>query len=558
MLSCWKKNGGPVKHIWGNEYAVQELLNDLQGVDFFVAQNAKMELKWLSRAGADLHHLLPFDTMLAEYTLLGNRREPLHLGALSSKYGYGVKDKYVDGLMNTGVCPSEMPQGLLLQRCVKDVLQTEAVFKKQRMLLVQQKKLKPFFTKCIVAPALADIEMRGMTLDPQRVRAEWAAEHEASQKNEQEIVALVGEVNMNSPKQVADLLYNKLQFKPLKVKGKPVFGTDRLTISKLTPETDEQRKFLELKLKQSQHDANLSKALDKFKECVDNDDVLLGIFNQAVAQTHRLSSSGTKYRVQFQNMARRYKTLFRARRKGWLIGEPDGAQIEFRVAAFNGQDKTAYDSILNGEDVHQFTSDTLTAAGQPTDRQNAKAHTFKPLYGGMSGTKAEQAYYAAFREKYPGIAGAQERWKQTVLRFKKLRLPTGLEFFWPDTAQSRDGYISNSTQICNYPVQYLATAEIVPIALMRLWHDMYVLGMQSFLVNTVHDSAVAELHPDEVELFHETAVKAFTEYVYFYLDYLYGIKFNVPLGVGFKAGEYWSAGKEIKTQVVPPYPAPTG
>jgi DNA polymerase I-like protein with 3'-5' exonuclease and polymerase domains len=283
---------------------------------------------------------------------------------------------------------------------------------------------------------------------------------------------------------------------------------------------------------------------------------LFGQFNQAITATHRLSSSGTEFKVQFQNMAREFKPLFAARNPGWLVVEVDGAQIEFRVAAFLGQDYTAWKSIVEGEDVHTFTASTLTAAGQTTDRQSAKSHTFKPLYGGQSGTKAERAYYEAFRKKYPGIAAAQLAWQYSVLREQKLRLASGLVLYFPGTKISGHGYIENSTQICNYPVQSLATAEITLIAITYLWHWMHEAGMQGFMVNTVHDSVVCEIPPEEQELLLELSVKAFTEDVYKYLDTVYNIQFNVPLGLGFKAGEHWSEGKEIKVQVDPPYTPP--
>lgn len=556
LVSCWKTSKSGVKTLIGSEYEVGDLLADIQKADFIIAHNSKMELKWLQRCGLDLHTVLAYCTMIGEYQLAGNRQVAKDLGSVSDRYGQGVKDKYIDGMLQAGVCPSELPLGFVIARCKKDVLQTEQVFLRQRARLANEGKLQVQYTACLVTPVLADIEMRGMYLDKARVYETHRSLTERKAVLDRRLQEVVGDVNLNSPKQVRELLYERMKFRPLKIKGQPVYGTDVDTLDKLDADTPEQAEFLKLKREQSALNAALSKNINKFKECVDNDDLLLGLFNQTVTQTHRLSSSGAEYKIQFQNMDRDFKKLFRSRHKGWKTGEADGAQIEFRVAVFWGQDLVGYNSILNGEDVHAYTSEVMTAAGQPTNRQDAKPHTFKPLYGGMSGTPAERAYYAAFRKKYPGIAAIQEAWKRTVLLTKKLRLSTGLEFFWPDTQQTRDGYITNSTQICNYPVQYLATGEIVLIAITWLWHLMWVNGMESFLVNTVHDSAVAEIHPDEQELFKELSVKAFTEHVYDYLAEVYGIEFNVPLGVGIKIGDYWSEGSEIKLQVEPPFDPP--
>lgn len=556
LLACWKIPGSAVRPLWGSVYDIAELVAACEAADFIVAHNAKMELKWLLRAGADLTKILVWDTMIGEYVQLGNRKQELTLDYVSQKYGHGAKEFYVQKLLDAGVCPSQMPRRPVQRRCMRDVQQTEAVFKSQLKELQRNKLLPVQYTRCFATPMLADMEMRGLKLDAARVLPEYESVNAELIEVENELSRFTGGVNQNSPKQVAKYLYTTLGFEPLKVRGEPKFGTDQDTILSLVPKTEEQKRFIELKLRYADLYAKVSKTLSKFSECCSNGDLLFGNFNQCVTATHRLSSNGTKYKIQFQNMPREYKDMFMARYPGWLVAEIDGAQLEFRVAVYLGQDYTGYLSILNGEDVHSFTAQVLTEAGEKTSRQDAKEHTFKPLYGGMSGTKAQRKYYEAFRTKYPGIAKTQMDWQYEVLRSKSLKLQTGMRFYWPDTSVSKDGYIKNRTAICNYPVQNLATAEIIPIAVARLWHYMKQYAMRGFLVNTIHDSAVGEIPEDERELFYELGVKSFTEYVYFYLDKVYNIQFNVPLGVGFKAGEHWSEGEEIKMQVNPPYAPP--
>lgn len=224
--------------------------------------------------------------------------------------------------------------------------------------------------------------------------------------------------------------------------------------------------------------------------------------------------------------------------------EVDGSQLEFRVAAYLGQDEQAVSDITGGVDVHQNTADILSAAGQPTDRQAAKAHTFKPLYGGSSGTKAEQTYYSAFKERYSGVAAAQQRWMDRVLTEKCLVTESGLTFYWPNTTVQDGGYITNTTSICNYPVQSLATAEIIPLALINLWSALSTHKMESFIVNTIHDSVILEVHPDEIETVKALAIDSFTRRVYVNLKERYNIDFNVPLGCGIKIGTHWNEGTE--------------
>src|SRR5207302_5590559 len=173
--------------------------------------------------------------------------------------------------------------------------------------------------------------------------------------------------------------------------------------------------------------------------------------NQTVTDTHRLSSSGRRGGFQFHNFDRAFKPLFRARGAGSVMVEADAPQLEFRAAAFLGNDEVAKRDIIEGADIHAFTASILK-----TSRQNAKPHTFKPLYGGMSGTAAEKRYYAAFRAKYKGVYEEQTRWTWEVLNKKQLRIASGLIFYWPDTEISRSGYISNTSSIFNYPVQSFA------------------------------------------------------------------------------------------------------
>lgn len=221
--------------------------------------------------------------------------------------------------------------------------------------------------------------------------------------------------------------------------------------------------------------------------------------------------------------------------------------MEFGGAGHLGRDECVRTDVANGVDVHAKTAAKLTDAGQETDRQGAKEHTFKPLYGGSSGTEAEQAYYLAFREWYPGVAAAQKDWIYKVLLSKKLETEWGLVFYWPDTRMTESGYITNTPSICNYPVQSFCTAEIIPLALVCMWHRLRRMeGVLMRLVNTVHDYIVAEFPPEESDLFHALSVQCMKEDATEMVRKLYGIELFVPLGCGVKIGDRWGSGKESK------------
>lgn len=533
---------------WGVFDVPDELLRALEAAPFLVGHNIKFDLGWLAKAGLDLSKVVVWDTMLGEYMIAGNQHVPLSMDATLARYGFRLKDNYVSKAIKSGVCPSELPDSLLTRYAYHDVENLVPLFLAQRQRIFENGLEGVLYTACLFTPVLTDIESSGMQLDCQRVDAVTNQVREEYEATLVALSAMAPGTNFNSPIQMASLLYDVLGFdEPTTRKGEPVRTAtgrrkaDIHTIMGLKAKGKKQKQFVELYHKLADLSAKLEKALDKMQQCCTDDGGLMyGSFNQAVTRTHRLSSNGKKYKIQFQNMFREFKPLFKAKEDGWQIGEVDGAQLEFRVAAFLGQDKQAMYDIDHGVDVHTNTAEAITNAGQATTRQEAKAHTFKPLYGGNSGTKAEVAYYDWFRERYNGVAYTQEQWRFQVLREGSLALPTGLRFYWPDTKQDRNGYISNTTAISNYPIQYLATGEIIPIAVTVLWHRLRASGGHTYLINTIHDSAIAEVHPDERELFEKLAVQSFTHDVYDYLRSVYGIDFNVTLDAEVKIKPNWS------------------
>ncbi len=548
VLSVYGRGGrlNEYEHNRKGEYKQRHLVDTVERCDFIIAHNAKFELGWLKRCGVDLTKVCVFDTMIAEYVIQGNQKAPLNLDAVAERYGLGNKISHISKLIKSGTCPSEMHPPFLLRYCKIDVGLCELLFKKQLEILKERNLLGVFLTRCNFTPVLTDIEHNGIFLDKDRVektREEYQARKLVLDKA---LNAMCEEpINWGSPNQLAKFIYTEMGFtelvdrkkqpkrnKPNKQFPDGLPKTDADTLDALVAKTKKQREFVELRKEQSKVSKALSTYLDLFQTaCDDSNGVLQGSFNQCVTATHRLSSS----KPNFQNFSREFKPLFTSRHEGWSIAEADYAQLEFRVAAFLGNDKKAIEDIENGFDVHSFTADIIGCA-----RQEAKAHTFKPLFGGTSGTKDEVRYYKAFKEKYEDIARAQDEWVTIALMTKEQVIASGLKFYWPYIRlDPRTGYVAGNTNVRNYPIQSLATAEIVPIGVTRLWHLMKQHNMQSFIVNTVHDSVIVEIHPDERELFEELVVKSFVEYVYEYLLEVYDIDFNVKLAADIDITTHW-------------------
>jgi DNA polymerase-1 len=560
VLGCWRlvESDGSFKdkYVFGDEYDMQELLDDIAYVNsqrgFLVAQNAKFELQWLRRVGLDLRSTLVYCTMLGQWVLDGNRNLGRNLEALAVRHELGDgKETLVSRLIAAGVCPSAIRRDWLLRYCKIDVDLTYRLFRKQVKLLESASQLHLALVRNLTCSVLADIEFEGMQLDREAVYKEYETTKAEWDKTQKALYGMTGGINLGSPKQLGEFLFKTLKFKvpkdhrgnELKTStGQPSTNADAL--GRLDAKTDQQKEFLELYKRYNKLDSLLTKNLLFFKGvCDEFDGRFYGNFNQGIAGTHRLTSSGrpllfagekkTKG-VQFQNLPREYKKLFWSGDEDWYTGEADGAQLEFRVAADLGNDPTALWEIESGADVHQVTADTLTAAGEPTTRQAAKSRTFRPLYGGSSGTKAEQEYCAFFKAKYHALEATQRNWCTQVLNNKVLVTAYGMRFYWPDTEMTRSGYIVNTTQIYNYPVQGFATAEIIPIALVHFWHR--TAGLRIKIFTTIHDSIGAKVHKDEVEVYKELSLVALTTDVFRFLEETYDYKFKVPLGVGTKIG----------------------
>ena len=307
---------------------------------------------------------------------------------------------------------------------------------------------------------------------------------------------------------------------------------------------DDAVEFLSKVRRLSAVDTYLSSFVDGISNYTKQDGMLHVSLLQHRTSTGRLSGANPN----MQNMPRGgtfpVKKVFVSRWDGGKVLEADFAQLEFRAAAFLSQDGVAIEEVATGFDVHAYTAKVITDAGQPTSRQDAKAHTFAPLYGasGYGRTKAEAAYYEHFNEKYTGVASWHSRLAKEAITTQKIITPSGREFSFPDVVRKANGRVSYFTQIKNYPVQSFATADIVPLSLLHI--DKLLDDMQSCVVNSVHDSIVIDVHPDE-----EDAVLQVIENTNNELPNLialrWGIDFNVPLLLESKIGPNWLDTKDV-------------
>ena len=591
VMVAWAVDDGPVHSFAGDILEAREFWRDLAASTDVCAYHTKFEQHWLRRLGVDIDQKVWHDPMLAEYVLLGNQRPGLSLGKVALRYGEDTKDAYIDALMQGGVCPSQMPQKRLMARCKRDVRTMRSIYRKQRCDLEAREQLGVYKTRTELTAVLTGIEAGGMLLDPARVQLAYGIHCSQLAQVTKALNELTGGINLRSVDQLAEFLYVTLKF-PERTdhRGKPMRGkptkrwpngrpkTDKATLTWLSTvaKTEAQTGFIVLRGEYGKLNAALTKNLEAFQHaCLTQDGLLRATMNQTTTATHRLSSSGVPLLipgvgsrgVQFQNMPRDFKRLFVAP-EGCKMVEADFSQLEFRVAAFLGNDAQALADIADPEfDVHCLSASVMNdlpyeelledyRAGIPFAkklRQIAKSDTFKPLYGGTKGTPEQERWYKEFQHRYRGIYSTQEGWLAEVLANEgNLVLPWGMRFKWDYTLNKKGTPIDRRTfkpigpSVFNYPVQNLATAEIVPIAAAALGRLVRKYGLYAALVNTVHDSIVSVVKAADIEMYARLVKAAFTTAVYETLWQRYGIEFRVPLGAEITVGSHWGEGETSK------------
>ena len=318
------------------------------------------------------------------------------------------------------------------------------------------------------------------------------------------------------------------------------FKTDKNILeSYLSTADDTIHEFLVKYVRYSAIRTYLRTFVDGMQKAISKDGMVHPQFMQCVTSTGRLSSRSPN----FQNMPRGatfpVRECITSRFKGGKILEGDYAQLEFRVAGFLADDRQVYADVENEVDVHSYTARILGVS-----RQKAKSDTFKPLYGGILGTPKQMQYYRAFKSKYIGITRWHRQLQDEAFMSNKVKLPSGRQYFFPNVERLRSGSVTNSTAIKNYPVQGFATADLLPIALINLKKLLTERNLKTIICNTVHDSIVLDVYPDE----EQQAITTLKEAMMSLSDECekrYGFKYTMPIGIELKLGNDWLNMKEV-------------
>ena len=318
------------------------------------------------------------------------------------------------------------------------------------------------------------------------------------------------------------------------------FKTDRTTLENRRAElSGEALEFVTAYTRYSALRTYLNTFVEGMKNNVDDKNFIHPEFMQCITATGRLSSRNPN----FQNMPRgntfEIRKVVESRFQGGKIIEGDYSQLEFRVAGFLARDSQVYIDVGEGTDVHSYTASVIGCS-----RQEAKAHTFKPLYGGTTGTEDQQRYYRAFKDKYEGVTNWHDYLQREAVEKRVITLPSGRQYAFPDARWTQYGTATYRTNICNYPVQGFATADLLPIALVELDGFFAENNLHSVICNTVHDSIVIDAHPSEIDI----CIKLMQEAMLCLpheTNRRYNVTYDMPVGIEIKMGDNWLDLQEV-------------
>jgi DNA polymerase I-like protein with 3'-5' exonuclease and polymerase domains len=328
------------------------------------------------------------------------------------------------------------------------------------------------------------------------------------------------------------------------------FKTDKETIKGLILQAERKKNdvAIEFLTKISRLSA-LSVYLDSFVAGIQrgtrNTGFLHANFNQCVAATGRLSSGGGMS-INLQNQPKRgfpVRKCFISRFENGIWIEADYSGLEFRTACELSRDSQGLADILEGKDIHRQTASICLKkpASQVTkdERQGHKWASFQPLFGGTGFGMADhiKAYFDRFYGLYKGIHGWHQSLMTGTLKNGTVETPSGRQYFWPNVERTKNGRVTNATQILNYPVQGFS-ADLVQLACIRAFKLFKQADLRSKLTLTVHDSICVDTHPDEIEQVKSILTEAMTG-VGEEAEKRFGYKTVVPLDIEISGGPNW-------------------
>ncbi len=507
-----------------------------------IGHNVKRDIHILRYFGVEKINA-KFDTILAAY-LLNATNETYAYDDLARDFLAEIYPS-TEQVLGKGRTKQPLESLPLEERLSFAAKQAEIMYRVKQVLLqkLEQNQQKDLFLD-IEMPllyVLADMEAYGIKVDRNALIAYRKQLEKSIDGITKEIYELSGEVfNLNSPKQLGVVLFEKMEL-PGGKKTKTGYSTAADVLEKLKaeyPVVDKILYYRQLtKLKSTYADGLLAMMDEKT-------DKIYSTFNQTITATGRISSSEPN----LQNipirlaLGRELRKVFIPTSEEYCFLDADYSQIELRVLAHMAGDETLIDAFRQKQDIHRLTASQVFHvpfdAVTELQRRNAKAVNFGIIYGigafslsqDLEITKKEaDEYIQAYFTKYPKIKtylqdmvnrAIQKGYAETICHRRRAM---------PELQSANFIQRSFGERVAmNMPIQGSA-ADIIKIAMIKVYHALQAGGYRSRLVLQVHDELLIETHKEELEQVKQILKENMEQ----------AVALTVPLDVEIHQGENW-------------------
>ncbi|MFK3958158.1 DNA polymerase I [Guptibacillus hwajinpoensis] len=502
----------------------------------FDAKRAVVALGW---KGIALEGIT-FDLVIASYLL--NPSESTHdLSAISRREGFSIvsSDESVYGKGAKRKLPE---QDELADHLVRKAF---AVFQLKETLEEQLKKNEQYELfhdlEMPLTLVLGEMETKGVSVDTKFLEKMGGELNEKLSKIEARIFELAGtEFNINSPKQLGEVLFDKLELPVIK-KTKTGYSTSADVLEKLESKHDV---IPEILLYRQLGKLNSTYVEGLLKVIYSNTGKIHTRFNQALTQTGRLSSTDPN----LQNIpirleeGRKIRKAFIPSNENWVMFAADYSQIELRVLAHIAQDQNLIEAFQQDEDIHTKTAMNVFNVNKDdvtsNMRRHAKAVNFGIVYGisdyGLSQSidvsrKEAGEFIDRYLESFPGVKNymedvvvkaKEEGYVSTMLQRRRYLPEINSRNF------NQRGFAERTAM--NTPIQGTA-ADIIKLAMVQMDTRLKEENLKTRMLLQVHDELIFEAPEEEIETLKRIVPEVMES----------AIKLDVPLKVDYEYGSTW-------------------
>ena len=554
----------PVGHEEGQQLGREQALERLRpllesGKVRLAAHNANYDMTVLANYGIDVE--IAFDTMIAAH-LCGRTRtsvglKPLALSMLKEDMtpiedliGRGRSQVTMDKVEIAKAADYAAADADMTYRLI-DVFANE----------LEANNLRHTFDtlEMPLVPVLVKMQRDGVAIDTGALAPMSVEMGEQVDAIRQSMYDTVGhEFNINSPRQLGDVLFNELYLPPTRKTASGAYTTNAAALDGLKKFLDSGNaegvdpkayQVLDMVLEYRQLTKLKSTYVDALPTLVNpNTGRIHTEFKQTGSDTGRLSSTEPN----MQNipvrteLGRRVRSAFVAEGEAWTLLGADYSQIELRILAHYSRDEGLMSAFLNGEDIHAATAASVydVAIGDVNAemRRVAKIMNFGVLYGlspfgiqQQTGFRSEEGrqFIDTYFTNYPGIHGYIEGIKEQVREQGYVDTLMGRRRRINEIhSRSHHTRAAGERMAVNMPIQGTA-ADIIKIAMINIQQRMTDLNMRSRMILQVHDELIFEVPRDELGQMQAIITELMPSAV------PPDVGFEVPLEVEMKVGDNW-------------------